>query len=310
MLAVLLIGWAFILVYNNLHLRAPVVFMMLAYLAIVAAIYNLFRVGATAVEENDEDDGAAAWGLPLGARGELEREKRTLLKAIKEAEFDHQMGKLSKKDVDDMVRTYRARAIEVIKLLEDPGTKKGGTVREQIEREVRARIEVEGARKKGGKKQKAAEAAQAAARAAAARGASAEGVQASARAAAARVEEAEDEAAQAEAKADAKVDAKPEPGDAKAHAANGAAKAEDAGAAKADVAKADAEDVGAANAGAANADAAKADAAKADAAKTDAAKTDAAKTDAAKTDADAANADAANAEASAGKSDSQKEATP
>jgi hypothetical protein len=283
MLAVLLIGWAFILVYNNLHLRAPVVFMMLAYLAIVAAIYNLFRVGATAVEENDEDDGAAAWGMPLGARGELEREKRTLLKAIKEAEFDHQMGKLSKKDVDDMVRTYRARAIEVIKLLEDPGTKKGGTVREQIEREVRARIEVEGARKKGGKKQKAADAAQAAARAAAARGASAEGVQASARAAAARVEEEEYEASEAEAKAHA----------------NGAANAKSDEPTKVEAAKAEAAD-------AVKTDA-KADAADADA---DAAKADAAKADAAKVDADAA--DTATAEASAAKSDTraEKEATP
>jgi len=196
---VLLIGWIFIYFHNNGHVTPPVVIVGLGYLAGVATIYNLFRTGASAAAADEEDDGAA-WGLPLGARGELEREKRTLLKAIKEAEFDHQMGKLSKADVDQMIGQYRGRAIEVIKLLEDPGTKKGGTVREQIEREVRARLEVEGGRKKaadlGGRKnqKKAAEAAKAAARAAAAAGASGPAAAAAAAAAAAHTdEEADDE---------------------------------------------------------------------------------------------------------------------
>jgi hypothetical protein len=116
--------------------------------------------------------------LPQSARDELEREKRTLLKSIKEAEFDAQMGKLSKRDYDDMVRNYRLRAIEVIKLL-DAG---GASTRDDILREVRARAEVEAMHDKverahaGLTKRKnpnkAAAAAQAAARAAAAAGAS------------------------------------------------------------------------------------------------------------------------------------------
>ncbi len=218
-LAVLLIGWIFIFIHNSGHITPPVVFIGLGYFAGVATIYNLFRTGASAVATETEEDGAA-WGLPLGERGELEREKRTLLKAIKEAEFDHQMGKLSKADVDDMIKQYRGRAIAVIKLLEDPGTKKSGTTREQIEREVRARLEVEGAGRKKielssrKNQQKAAEAAKHAARAAAAAGAS--GPAAAAIAAAASVQTDEDEEADdpVDAKAptiEATIDAKPEP---------------------------------------------------------------------------------------------------
>ena len=141
-LALLVIGWAFIALHNNFHITPPVVFIGLGYLAAIATIYNLFKTGASAVAANEEDAGEADWGRPLGKRGELEREKRTLLKAIKEAEFDHQMGKLSDADADAMIHTYRARAIQVIRELEDPGMRKI-SVRDDIQREVRVRLEVE-----------------------------------------------------------------------------------------------------------------------------------------------------------------------
>jgi hypothetical protein len=141
-LVALLIGWAFIAWQNHFHITAPLVFVCLGYLAVVATIYNLWRTGAAAVA-SAEDEGDSTWAKPAGARGELEREKRTLLKAIKEAEFDHQMGKLSQRDADDMIRTYRARAIEVLKDLERLELGSAGNTREQILREVRARIEIE-----------------------------------------------------------------------------------------------------------------------------------------------------------------------
>src|SRR5512139_37341 len=87
-LAALLIGWVFILVTNNFHITPPVVFVCLGYFAAVAAIYTLYRLGATAVTDTNEADDAMSWVKPLGALDELEREKRALLKAIKEAEFD------------------------------------------------------------------------------------------------------------------------------------------------------------------------------------------------------------------------------
>ena len=141
-LGVVLSGWLLIIAINGFHVTPPVVFVCLGYLAVVAAIYNLFRTGASAVAPEDPDDDFDS--THPQAELELEREKRALLKAIKEAEFDQQMGKLSKRDADEMIALYRMRAIEVIKELDGAG----GSVRDQIQREVRARIELEDKAKK------------------------------------------------------------------------------------------------------------------------------------------------------------------
>ena len=141
-LGIVLVGWLFIFWQNRFHVTAPVVIVCLGYFAIVAMVFNLWRTGAiTVAVEDDEQD--STWSKSLGARGELEREKKTLLKAIKEAEFDREMGKLSSQDASEMIAIYRARAIEVIKELDrmDAGFK-AGSVREQIQREVKARIEI------------------------------------------------------------------------------------------------------------------------------------------------------------------------
>ena len=153
---VLALGWLFILWANNFHLDAPVVFACLGHFAVIAIVYNLWRAGAAVAAPpptSVEDD---AWARPLGARGDLEKEKRSLLKAIKEAEFDREMGKLSQADADGMIRTYRARAIEVLKELERLDAGEAGSVRERIEREVQARLEVDarGSRAAGKKKDK------------------------------------------------------------------------------------------------------------------------------------------------------------
>ena len=161
-LAFLLFGWLFIAWANRFHVTAPMVFMELAYLAVITTIYNLWRTGAAAVAP---DEALEAWEPPLGVRAELEKEKRTLLKAIKEAEFDQQMGKLSAADAQAMIATYRARAIEVIKQIEKlEGTGQTDaygritdkeSVRDKIAREVKARLELEGGGgKKKGKKAK------------------------------------------------------------------------------------------------------------------------------------------------------------
>jgi hypothetical protein len=141
-IASLVIGWLFILWQNHFRITAPTVFVCLGYLAVIATIYNLWRTGAAAVDSSEEDDDST-WAKPAGALGELEREKRTLLKAIKEAEFDRDMGKLSQRDADDMIRGYRARAIGVIKEIDLHGHGGVGTVREQILREVRARVQLD-----------------------------------------------------------------------------------------------------------------------------------------------------------------------
>jgi hypothetical protein len=146
--ALLVIGWFFILFQNNFNLTAPVVFVCLGYGAGVAAVYTLFRTGAAAVTGGEDDGDDASWGRPVGERAELEREKKALLKAIKEAEFDLQMGKLSKADAEAMIGAYRAQAIAVIREID---RQDGGdaSAREQIEREVRARLEVAKAKQVG-----------------------------------------------------------------------------------------------------------------------------------------------------------------
>jgi hypothetical protein len=139
--ALLAVGLLVILMANGFHVTPPVVFVCLGYLAGVSAVYALFRTGASAVSAEDEGADHASWGRPVGARAELEREKRALLKAIKEAEFDLQMGKLSKSDAETMIASFRAQAIAVIREI-DRKDGVAATARDEIEREVRARLEV------------------------------------------------------------------------------------------------------------------------------------------------------------------------
>jgi hypothetical protein len=49
---------------------------------------------------------------------ELEREKMALLKALKELEFDHEMGKVSDADFKELSANYRTRAVRVMRQLE------------------------------------------------------------------------------------------------------------------------------------------------------------------------------------------------
>lgn len=152
----LVIGWVFILNQNNFHVDPPLVVVMLAYLAAILTVTNLWRVGTSAVAQDAADD---TWDRPLGERGELDKEKKTLLKSIKEAEFDLAMGKLSKADAEQLIQMYRARAIEVIKELDrldvaDAAAGAQETPRQKIEREVAARILIEDKKAKAKAKSK------------------------------------------------------------------------------------------------------------------------------------------------------------
>jgi len=56
------------------------------------------------------------------AREELRDEQKRVLKAIKELDFDHQMGKLSDPDHAELARTYRLRAVELMRSLDGTAT--------------------------------------------------------------------------------------------------------------------------------------------------------------------------------------------
>jgi hypothetical protein len=65
----------------------------------------------------------------------LEREKSLVLRSIKELEFDFAMGKIAKPDFDEMSARLRSRAVGLMKQLDA-----GGGYREQIQKEVQARL--------------------------------------------------------------------------------------------------------------------------------------------------------------------------
>jgi hypothetical protein len=140
------IGWLFILSTHSFRVGPAVVFLAIGWVAVVAGVHNLWKTGTATTDPVDEE---SAWWRPVIARDELEREKRSLLKAIKEVEFDHQTGKMSSADAESITRVYRGRAIEVIKALDEIDERGGKSAREQIEREVRARVAIDGQAKKG-----------------------------------------------------------------------------------------------------------------------------------------------------------------
>jgi hypothetical protein len=74
--------------------------------------------------------------LSVRTRAALDREKRLVMRSLKELEFDRAMGKLSEKDFEEMGGRLRARALSLMKQLDEEGT--GYTA--AIERELQARL--------------------------------------------------------------------------------------------------------------------------------------------------------------------------
>jgi hypothetical protein len=145
-------GWLLVGYVNRWYFGAPMVALMGAWLGILLGGRFLWRAADTAGREGEAtgDDGFAG---PT-RREDLEAEKRSLLKAIKEVEFDREMGKLSAADADEIIRLYRARAIAILRELEDAdGQPLDPTT--MVERELRARMLL--AKVGGGAKKKQAE---------------------------------------------------------------------------------------------------------------------------------------------------------
>lgn len=65
----------------------------------------------------------------------MEREKTLVLRSIKELEFDYAMRKVAKPDFDEMSARLRARALGLMKQLDE-----GGGYKEQIAREIEKRL--------------------------------------------------------------------------------------------------------------------------------------------------------------------------
>ena len=137
-----LVGWVLILRVGHWHFSVSIFFLFVGWLGVVLSARFLWDA-ALAATSPDEDEFARA----EGRRQDLLLEKRSLLKAIKEIEFDHQMGKMSDRDAAEISGLYRSRAIEVIKALEGkegPAKREvvdsDDDIRAAIEREVEARL--------------------------------------------------------------------------------------------------------------------------------------------------------------------------
>jgi hypothetical protein len=118
----------------GLRFSPPLVMMGLGGLTLVLAAYALWRV----LDPLTRDDVRAVSEkrAPLRIR-ELEREKQTVLKAIKEIELDYQMKKIAEPDYREMVERYRSRALRIMGDLAA-----GDDYRALIERELKGRLAV------------------------------------------------------------------------------------------------------------------------------------------------------------------------
>lgn len=138
---------------------AMAAFVWLPALGIVAALYGgKLTVGALFLALGWVSFALAAWHIGRAAlafdvtpaehltleetvdedrRLELLREKKILLKAIKEIEFDHQMGKVDDRDAAEISATYRARALEIMRLLDENKSNDYHTI---VEKELARRL--------------------------------------------------------------------------------------------------------------------------------------------------------------------------
>jgi hypothetical protein len=109
------------------------VLVSLAVMAAGLAAMGFYRTVWPLVGDVREGKPAAVGGR---TRLALEREKALVLRSIKELEFDRAMGKVADADFQDMVSRLRARAIGLMKQLDEEGT----SFRREIEREVERRL--------------------------------------------------------------------------------------------------------------------------------------------------------------------------
>ncbi len=90
----------------------PVFFILLASATLLAALAALFVSLRAAFGGPDALPVAAGGGT--SDRAALEDEKNALLRALKDLEYEHEVGKISDADYERLERAYRARAKQVL----------------------------------------------------------------------------------------------------------------------------------------------------------------------------------------------------
>ncbi len=95
------------------HVEAATLALAFAGMMLLYTLRRLFLVAAALGRGH-----AVVVGLGRVSKSELRDEKRRLLRAIKELEFDYGMRKLSKQDFESVSGAYKMRAIEVMRALD------------------------------------------------------------------------------------------------------------------------------------------------------------------------------------------------
>lgn len=141
-LAATILVVVFVLVVLWLYRWQPTlgaVFLVLGWMSLLGTTYFLAK--AVRVDFSRGIEGELA--LDEDRRAELEREKKLLLKAIKEAEFDRDLHKLEASEAETIIHGYRTRAIEILRALEPTQGKVGKDYGSLIEAEIKKRLAAE-----------------------------------------------------------------------------------------------------------------------------------------------------------------------
>jgi hypothetical protein len=112
-------------------LNGSAIFLGLCAVALIETLRLLYAAARSLFVEPPPTEVAVATGR---RKKELEREKASLLKALKELEFDHEMRKVSDADFAEIGGAYRARAIRVLRQLDDRDVDYARLVEEEIAR--------------------------------------------------------------------------------------------------------------------------------------------------------------------------------
>ncbi len=89
----------------------PVFFIVLSSAAVLGALAALFASLRASLGASNDEALAGAGTTDVGA---LEDEKNALLRALKDLEYEHQVGKIDDEDYARLDRAYRARAKDVL----------------------------------------------------------------------------------------------------------------------------------------------------------------------------------------------------
>lgn len=101
----------------GVELDAATLGLALACAALIGALRGMWGVVFALARPGGET--LVELGTAYGSKAELREEKQRVLRAIKELEFDHAMGKLSDADFKLVSDAYRLRAIEVMRALDE-----------------------------------------------------------------------------------------------------------------------------------------------------------------------------------------------